>query len=71
MSRIVDALLAVGSVVYFYVAFLWLWYNAWGAHRYNRKHHLRLAWLTPVWPFVVLWRVAKWLWELWEEAWLL
>lgn len=70
MSLIVDVLLAVGFVGYFGVAFLWLWYNAWGTHRYNRRYHLRLAWLTPVWPFVVLWRVAQWLWKLWEEAWL-
>ena len=70
MSPIIDVLLAVGFVGYFGVAFLWLWSNAMDAHGYDRKHHLRLAWLTPVWPFVVLWRVAQWLWELWEEAWL-
>ncbi len=55
---------------------LWLWFHLWGASEYpdERRAYLRFAWLSPVWPLVLIaiytYKAGKALWSNFKEAWL-
>lgn len=70
-------------ILYWMPAYLYgfgglMWFIFWAQSAYdvwprNRKRGLRFAWLTPIWPFVIVFVVGRrflnWLWGLWDEAW--
>lgn len=60
---------------YWFGGILWIlvWgYRAYDAWRIDRKQALQFAWLSPVWPFVVIFvggkRFFVWLYGVWNEA---